>query len=350
MKIVNLSQRTPEWHEWRLDGISASCCAVIMGENPDKTPLELWNELVGITSAPDLSKIPQVKRGQTFEAIALQAFEEKYGQVGLPICAESLEYPFIRASFDGVLEGGTPVEIKNLAEEKHLQVLMLREQSPAYLLYRWQVLHQLIVCGADRGYLWFWSPKHEPCCLVVERDEVLIRKIIRAEKTFWNLVEIGVPPEADSKRDLLPMVKTDESLWKKLAEHRREKEAATAALKAQLAELQKETDDLDNQLKVLVAASGFKRADAHGVKITVYESAGKVDWKALANELTQGEEIPSELVIKHQSNSSLRTRITVDTQFDPNKPAPLPRIRKQAQEVQPEQELELQPSVAGFWF
>jgi len=82
------------------------------------------------------------------------------------------------------------------------------------------------------------------------------------------------------------------------------------------------------------------------VKITVYETAGTVDWKAIAEEMAQGKEIPADLIQKHQGDSGCRTRMTVDPHFNPNQPAPVLRIRKPAQ---PEPE-EQPPFAAGFWF
>nr|WP_237143861.1 YqaJ viral recombinase family protein [Pseudomonas fluorescens] len=149
MKIVDIAQRTPDWHEWRREGISATSCAVIMGENPDKTPLELWKELVGIVEPADLSVIPQVRRGVKFEPLALQAFEDKYGKMALPFCAESTAYPFIRASFDGVLDDKSPVEIKNLSETNHLEVLQLREHSCSGLQSKTAVLAINAIFGSN---------------------------------------------------------------------------------------------------------------------------------------------------------------------------------------------------------
>ncbi|SEJ69120.1 hypothetical protein SAMN04244572_04920, partial [Azotobacter beijerinckii] len=77
-----------------------------------------------------------------------------------------------------------------------------------------------------------------------------------------------------------------------------------------------------------------------------YETAGTVDWKAIAEEMAQGKEIPADLIQKHQGDSGCRTRMTVDPHFNPNQPAPEPRIRKPAQ---PEPE-EQPPFAAGFWF
>lgn len=347
MKIVDIAQRTPEWHEWRREGISATSCAVIMGENPDKTPLELWQEMVGLVEPVDLSVIPQVKRGVKLEPLALQAFEEKYGKMALPFCAESSEHPFIRASFDGVLEDNCPVEIKNLSEANHLEVLHLREQSKAFKLYRWQIMHQMIVSGAQRGYLWCWSPKHEPICLVVDRDDLQIQRIIQAEKTFWNLVQGAIPPEADPKRDVIPFEQLDIEAWRPLAAARRAKERQIADLKAQLKVLTKEAKEIEAELLPLIGE--FRRADALGVKVTSYEVAGTVDWKGVAQELSPV--IPEDVLARHQTGSTMATRFTVDAAFDESKvqPKPQPRVRQQ---VESEPEIPDEPSrfFGTFWF
>ncbi|TXR38639.1 YqaJ viral recombinase family protein [Ectopseudomonas mendocina] len=347
MKIVDIAQRTPEWHEWRRDGISATSCAVIMGENPDKTPLELWKELVGIVEPADLSVIPQVRRGVKFEPLALQAFEDKYGKIALPFCAESTEHPFIRASFDGVLDDKSPVEIKNLSETNHLEVLQLREHSKAFKLYRWQIMHQMIVSGARRGYLWCWSPKHEPCCLIVDWDDLLVRRIIQAEEIFWGLVMRGVPPEADPKRDVIPLDRLDLAAWRPLANARRAKESKIAELKAQLKVLTKEAKDLEAEILPLLGE--FRRADALGVKVTSYEVAGTVDWKGVAHELEAV--IPPDVIARHQTGSSMATRFSVDASFDESKakPEPLPRIRQRVDAINETVE---EPSqfFGTFWF
>jgi predicted phage-related endonuclease len=37
MKVVNLQQRTPEWHQWRNLGVSASEAIIVLGQCPLKT-------------------------------------------------------------------------------------------------------------------------------------------------------------------------------------------------------------------------------------------------------------------------------------------------------------------------
>lgn len=334
MNVIDIAQRTPEWLEWRRDGISATSCAVIMGENPDKTPLQLWRELVGIDTPPDLSVIPQVRKGVKYEPLALQAFEDKYGQVGLPFCAQSSEYPFIRASFDGVLACTAPAEIKNLADDNHLDVLANRENSRAYKLYRWQVLHQLIVSGAKRGYLWFWSPKHEPICLVVERDELLIKRIIIAETKFWELVVTRTAPAPIPERDFIPHHMLNLERWKSFADARREKEKQIAEAKKRLADLQTEVAVIDDALKAEMG--DFRRADAYGVRITRYEVDGRVNWRGVAESLSPV--IPVDLVAQHRSEKYEATRITVELEFDEKKyrPEVMPQPRQASGQVEPQ--------------
>lgn len=347
MKVVDLEQRTPEWQEWRRNGVSATSCAIIMGKNPGKTPLELWQELVGIKAPQDLSFIPQVRKGVKLEPLALHAFEEKYGQIGLPICAESSEHPFIRASFDGLLADGAPVEIKNLAESNHLQVLKLREESEAYQLYYWQVMHQLIVSGASRGYLWFWSPKHEPVCLVVDRDEALCAQIIEAEKNFWELVETATPPEADPARDFIPLDQLDLEAVRPIASQMRAISRQMKELKSQLAALERESDRLKDQFLPLLG--DFRKADVLGVRVTTFEVEGRVSWKAVAQALAP--EIPTEILEQCRSEPSLGTKVTVDHDFDESQmPEPTkPIVRKKAQRQPVEAEKQESP-LETFWF
>ncbi|MCC9289608.1 lambda-exonuclease family protein [Pseudomonas aeruginosa] len=347
MTIVDIAQGTPDWHEWRRVGISATSCAVIMGENADKTPLELWKELVGIVEPADLSVMPQVRSGVKFEALALQAIEDKYGKMALPYCAESTAYPLIRASFDGVLDDKSPVEFKNLSETNDLELLQLREHSMAFKLYRWQVMQQMIVSGARRGYLWFWSPKHQPCCSIVDWDDHLVRRIIQAEVIFWRLVMRRVPPEADPMRDVIPLDRLDVAAWRPLAIARRAMESKFAELKAQFKVLTKEAEDLEAEILLLLGE--FRRTDALGVNVTSYEVAGTVDRKGVAHE--QEAVIPPDLIARHQSGSSKATRDSVDGSYDESKaePEPLPRIRHKVDAIY---ETVDEPSqiFGTFWF
>lgn len=53
MKIVDLTQRSPEWLRWRAQGVTASEAAVVLDRSPYKTPWRLWAERTGLARKPD---------------------------------------------------------------------------------------------------------------------------------------------------------------------------------------------------------------------------------------------------------------------------------------------------------
>ena len=87
MKIIDLKQRTPQWHAWRNAGVTASEAPVLMG-SPYKTPWRLWAEKRGLVLQEDLSGNPHVQRGLREEPIARRRFEDRHGVMLLPICAQ----------------------------------------------------------------------------------------------------------------------------------------------------------------------------------------------------------------------------------------------------------------------
>ena len=60
--MIALEQRSPEWHDWRRQGVTASDAAVLLGESPYKS-LPTWEEKLGLLKPQDLSGNPNVQRG-----------------------------------------------------------------------------------------------------------------------------------------------------------------------------------------------------------------------------------------------------------------------------------------------
>lgn len=54
MKVIDLVQRSLEWHQWRKSGVTASESPILMG-SPYKTPWRLWAEKRGLILEADLS-------------------------------------------------------------------------------------------------------------------------------------------------------------------------------------------------------------------------------------------------------------------------------------------------------
>ena len=160
MKTVSLDQKSPQWHQWRLKGITATESVVIAGTSPFLTPWRLWMIKAGKMLAPDLSAVPAIRFGVEHEPVARRLFEDCHDTLVLPQCGELDEDPVFRASFDGLTLDGEPVEIKCPQEGTLLDVRTNGRASHAFGMYYTQVQHQLLVCGAKRGWLVFLDNDH----------------------------------------------------------------------------------------------------------------------------------------------------------------------------------------------
>ena len=68
MKVVDVSQRSDVWRQWRLQGVSASEAAVIMNRSPYKTPWRLWAEKIGLVLEASLDNNPLIRAGNALQA------------------------------------------------------------------------------------------------------------------------------------------------------------------------------------------------------------------------------------------------------------------------------------------
>ena len=105
-RIVQLTQGSPEWLEYRRSRRNASETAAVMGLSPWSTPYQLWLEKTGRASA----KVTHaMQRGTELEPSARAAYEERSGLVMQPLVIEDGAYS---ASLDGMtLAGDLVLEI-----------------------------------------------------------------------------------------------------------------------------------------------------------------------------------------------------------------------------------------------
>ena len=110
-RVVKLDQRTDAWREWRHQGIGASDAPIIMGENPWKDAADLL--YAKRQSARDPGRNAAMTFGEDCEPDALTGYIRRTGNAVAPICLESKEHPWMRASLDGMsADGSKIVEIK----------------------------------------------------------------------------------------------------------------------------------------------------------------------------------------------------------------------------------------------
>lgn len=308
MKFVDLRQRTPEWHAWRKQGITATMAAPIARKHPEKSPWRLWAEIQGKVPVPDLSAIPQVQMAIYLEPHALSWFEKEYGGECLPICGEHEEHPVIRCSFDGLLETNEPVEVKVHADSIFYDVLHNGTSSAAYQLHFWQVQHQIMVAGSKRGYLVFYHTREKPLVFEIARDEAVQRTLLVEELAFWNLCCSGKEPIKDPAIDFYQPVGNDLNEWILAADKLKRLERIKDRLETRLNHVKALRSVHVGELVDLMG--NYKLAEEHGVRVTRFNQSGKVDWDRLIKERCPA--ITPEIIDRYRGKSAERERIKID--------------------------------------
>lgn len=175
------------WLEARKHGVGGSDVAAIMGLSPWKSPLEVWLEKTGRTSAPDLSGKEAVAMGTELEGDVLEMYKRRH-----PGCRarrvnailKSTLRPWAQASLDGITHdpdlGWGVLEIKTGSRESEWA-------DGVPLHYLTQVTHYLSVTGypfADVAALIgdYGLHYHE---YRVMRDEDDIQSVVESVDEFW---------------------------------------------------------------------------------------------------------------------------------------------------------------------
>lgn len=188
MKIINVTQKTKSWLDYRCAHICASDAPVIMGVSPFKTLEQLYKEKL-----KQFEQVPNVwmQRGIDLESVALEKFEEETGLSMFPMVGESEQNPWMAASFDGVTICRTAiVEIKAPGKKDHAVALDGRIPKK----YFPQIQHQIHVAGID--YAFFFSfDGSKGKILEVKRDQSFIEEMIEKEFEFWNCLQTLTPPK-----------------------------------------------------------------------------------------------------------------------------------------------------------
>lgn len=197
------------WLKGRLNGIGGSDASAVVGKNPYKTNIELFEEKTGRRIAPDISEKPYVIYGKEAEQFIRELFRLDYPQYQVMHheyrILQSLDYPFMQASLDGELvdqDGRKGIlEIKTTNILQSMQYEKWKDRIPDN--YYIQVLHYLLVTGYEfvvlRAHLrsnWGTDVRTQVKHYFIERTEVQadLDYLQEEEIKFWKYVESGRKP------------------------------------------------------------------------------------------------------------------------------------------------------------
>ncbi len=188
------------WQHLRNEGIGGSDSGAILGQNPWKTPREVWQEKVDNVVTDLDSEV--VYWGNRLEDIVAKEFEERNDGFKVRRRHAILQHPqldFMLANIDRNLIG--PDGEWGLLEIKTTNRNMMDKWEngiPPWV--RSQVMHYLAVTGLSYAYIAVLFGGQYYRQYYVERDEELIESIINIEKRFWDRVENENPPPIDGSK------------------------------------------------------------------------------------------------------------------------------------------------------
>ncbi len=198
-----------DWLRGRTNGIGGSDASAVVGRNPYKTNIDLFEEKTGRRRVEDISNKPYVIYGKRAEAPIRELFRLDYPQYMVEHhdlrILQSEEYPFMQASLDGELidEKGRRgiLEIKTTNILQSMQREKWKDRLPDN--YYIQALHYLLVTGYDfvvlkahLKSLWDRDIRTQVRHYFIEREEVEVDLdyLLSEEIKFWKYVESGRKP------------------------------------------------------------------------------------------------------------------------------------------------------------
>ena len=306
MLKVTLQQGSDSWLDWRREGLTATEAGVILNQNPNKSPWRLWMEKKGKATPQDLSSVPAVRFGRENEDTARKIFEGTHSTTAPAVCAEWDADRRFRASFDGLTPEGIPVEFKCPQGNTLADVRENGEFSEAYLLYFFQVQHQLLVSEAPYGWLCFLDGM-KLIEFKILRSEETIRQIISAGKVFLDSLQGNEPPAADQSKDPLILSGESAKTWLELAE-------TWLACEQHIKEVErykKLQGEVADKMKEILG--DFKLCEGFGVRLSASDTQGAIDWKKFAESVNA---TPSEYE-KFRKAGSKKYRVTPTGRLGP---------------------------------
>ena len=280
MKVVQLDQRTDDWHAWRAgkgkfalaDGgprMTATMLNAIMNVSPYQNKHGLWMQMTGRIGPTTIN--PAMLRGIKYEAEARACYNQMTGHSALDACVEHDKFSWAAASLDGLdVLAGRLVEIKIPGKE---DIILVRDHKKVPEKYKPQV-HWQLFCGGSEvevNDFFVYDPDEKKGYMVpVPHDDAYEQRLYDEANAFRQCIILGLMPFDDRTR-------AKAAIW---LSYNRKLEEVTQALEAAKLDL---IADLE--------ATGESKLEVPGAMVTKVTTKGKEDpagfLDELANRLTE---------------------------------------------------------------
>ncbi|MCI7450438.1 MAG: YqaJ viral recombinase family protein [Blautia sp.] len=296
-----------EWLQLRRKGIGGSDASVIMGKNPYRSILQLWEEKTGKLPVTDEGN-EYTYWGNVMEPIIRKEFMNR---TGLKVRQKHAmifhkDYPYLFADVDGIV-----------TDERGEKCIFEAKTASQYKAEQWedgvpeeyilQVQHYLEVCGMDKAYIAALIGGNKFVFHTIYRDEELIRNLVSREKEFWEgCVLTGTEPvmdDSDATRDYLNQKYSDPIEGSiQLQENMKSVLAEYQDVDCKVKELEKQKIGLANQIKA--AMGEYETGEVDGTVVS---------WKKISRESLDSKRLRKEQpeVFAEYSNISSYRKLSV---------------------------------------
>lgn len=192
------SHERARWLTERKTGIGASDIAALLGLSPWKSALALYAEKIGAVDDDDRDA-EALEWGLILEPVVCATFGRRTNRCvtpsGMLLRSTAPAAPFALATLDAWCSVGDrawPLEIKTTGA--HRSADWSEGPPPAYVA---QVQWQMLVTGSPRATIACLIGGQKLVWADVERDEVMLARMVEAAREFWRCVESETPPPAD---------------------------------------------------------------------------------------------------------------------------------------------------------
>lgn len=192
-----------DWLEVRKSGIGSSDAAAAVGLNPYKSQLELWLEKTGRdTGLPKVDSNDEESPaywGNMLEPIVASHYTKRTGnrvrKINAVLQHPNPDYPWMLANIDREIIGATDVQILECKTAGINGARLWKEGVPEYVVL--QVQHQLAVTGKAAADVAVLLGGQHLEIHRIQRDELLIKRLILLEAQFWQCVTTDTLPPVD---------------------------------------------------------------------------------------------------------------------------------------------------------
>jgi putative phage-type endonuclease len=259
--IVQLTQGSQEWLDYRRTMRNASETAAVLGVSPWCTPYQLWLQKTGRSVTKSNAAM---QRGTDLEPAARLAYDTETRQIMQPLVLRDGLYS---ASLDGMdLEGDLIVEIKcpYKGQASTLWNDIVVGHVPDH--YAAQIQHQLMVSGAKLAHLYVFDGT-QGILRPMEPIEHAFQRIRQGWDLFQTYLDTDTPPPLTDADTVL----RDDAEWTRAAQaFSQAKQAADQADEA-----------VTKAREALVALARHPKEQGAGVSVTRFWKAGNVDYKRI---------------------------------------------------------------------